>query len=549
MGQSAGLPAMMAANDPQPSEKLVAASTAEAPVTIRGQSPGYGSDPLPGGYSRGPQAVSGGPALPPYPGLSTAPPAMQQPAYGGAQQQPAFGGPQAAPQPYAQPGAPRPQSAQGYPPQVPNQPYTPTPYGGQPVPQQPSVNNYQPPGNPPPISSGLPAPPGDSMSGISGGISPVTPGYPGFQPPTNLPPEINATPTPLDVFVEETRTGQFMFGVTVNSNAGLLGNIVLSERNFDITNPPTSWDDFAVGRAWRGGGQGFRLEAQPGTVLQRYLVSFTDPYFLSTNVSFDASGYYFNRLYFDWTEARAGGRLAWGYRLTPDLAIATAIRMENVDIFNPRVHGVPPLDAVLGHSDIFSGKVTLTHDTRDIPFSPTQGHLYTASFEQAFGQYSFPRGDLGMSQYFLVRQRPDGSGRHTAGFITSLGITGSDTPIFENYFAGGFGTLRGFQFRGASPKLDGVIVGGQFQWINSAEYYFPLTADDMIRGTIFCDFGTVERNVALHSDQFRVAPGFGFRINVPAMGPAPLAFDFAFPVASASTDHRQMFSFFFGASR
>ena len=43
------------------------------------------------------------------------------------------------------------------------------------------------------------------MSGISGGISPITPGFPGFQPPTNLPPEINATPTPLDVFVEETR--------------------------------------------------------------------------------------------------------------------------------------------------------------------------------------------------------------------------------------------------------------------------------------------------------------------------------------------------------
>ena len=64
--------------------------------------------------------------------------------------------------------------------------------------------------------------------------------------------EIPATPTPLDVFVEETRTGQFMFGVTVNSNAGLIGNITLSERNFDILNPPTSWDDFAIGRAFRG---------------------------------------------------------------------------------------------------------------------------------------------------------------------------------------------------------------------------------------------------------------------------------------------------------
>ena len=60
---------------------------------------------------------------------------------------------------------------------------------------------------------------------------------------------------------------------------------------------------------------------------------------------------------------------------------------------------------------------------------------------------------------------------------------------------------------------------------------------------------TVEENVALHSDQFRVAPGFGFRINVPAMGPAPLAFDFAFPVASAATDQKQVFSFFFGATR
>src|SRR5205823_10325819 len=108
-----------------------------------------------------------------------------------------------------------------YPPQAPNQQYAPPPYAGQPVPQQPASSNYQPPGNPPPISSGLPSPPADAMSGLSGGISPITPGFPGFQPPTNLPPEINATPTPLDVFVEETRTGQFMFGVTVNSNAGL----------------------------------------------------------------------------------------------------------------------------------------------------------------------------------------------------------------------------------------------------------------------------------------------------------------------------------------
>jgi outer membrane protein insertion porin family len=95
----------------------------------------------------------------------------------------------------------------------------------------------------------------------------------------------------------------------------------------------------------------------------------------------------------------------------------------------------------------------------------------------------------------------------------------------------------------------GVRVGGRFQWINSVEYFFPLTADDMVKGTVFCDFGTVESDIALHGNQFRVAPGFGFRVNVPAMGPAPLAFDFAFPVASAAGDDKQTFSFFFGATR
>jgi len=43
---------------------------------------------------------------------------------------------------------------------------------------------------------------------------------------------------------------------------------------------------------------------------------------------------------------------------------------------------VPELDAVLGHNTITTGRVTLTHDTRDIPFNPTQGHLIMAAFEQ-----------------------------------------------------------------------------------------------------------------------------------------------------------------------
>jgi hypothetical protein len=116
---------------------------------------------------------------------------------------------------------------------------------------------------------------------------------------------------------------------------------------------------------------------------------------------------------------------------------------------------------------------------------------------------------------------------------------------------GGVSTLRGFSFRGASPVSPGtdVIVGGQFSFLGSVEYMFPLTADDMVKAVVFCDFGTVEEKIEINAEDYRVAPGAGLRIFIPAMGPAPIALDFAFPVAKEDTDDTQIFSFFIGFGR
>ena len=64
--------------------------------------------------------------------------------------------------------------------------------------------------------------------------------------------------TPLDpavdmnVVVSEAPTGRIMLGVAVNSDAGLMGQLMLDEQNFDWRRPPTSWEDIVSGRAWRG---------------------------------------------------------------------------------------------------------------------------------------------------------------------------------------------------------------------------------------------------------------------------------------------------------
>jgi outer membrane protein assembly factor BamA len=68
------------------------------------------------------------------------------------------------------------------------------------------------------------------------------------------------------VQVQEQRTGSLLFGIGVNSNAGLTGSIVLNERNFDILRPPTRYDEVLNGSAFRGAGQEFRIEAAPGPV-------------------------------------------------------------------------------------------------------------------------------------------------------------------------------------------------------------------------------------------------------------------------------------------
>jgi outer membrane protein insertion porin family len=354
----------------------------------------------------------------------------------------------------------------------------------------------------------------------------------------------------LDVHVQEARTGRIMIGAGINSDAGLLGNFMIEEQNFDWRRWPTSWEDVRAGTAFRGAGQRFRLEAMPGTQVQRYLVSFQEPYLWNTPISLGLSGFFYDRRFFDWDEQRLGGHLSLGYEFPNDWTIVGRLRGEEVTIHRPRiVPPVPEVAEVLGSNNLYSYRFALAHDTRDSAFLPTQGHLIEVAYEHVFGTFQYPIGTAEARQYFTLRERIDGSGRHVLSVAGQLGVAGDETPVYDHFFAGGFTTMRGFQYRGASPRTGGVIVGGEFQVLGSVEYMFPITADDMLRGVTFVDFGTVERDVRIDSDNFRIAPGFGLRISHPGLGPAPIALDLAFPVANATGDQIRNFSFFIGVRR
>ncbi|MCA8988931.1 MAG: BamA/TamA family outer membrane protein, partial [Planctomycetaceae bacterium] len=359
----------------------------------------------------------------------------------------------------------------------------------------------------------------------------------------------------LDVYLSEARTGRFMVGAGVNSDSGVVGNIVLEEQNFDITRFPRSFRDVADGYAFRGGGQQFRLEATPGSQVSRYLASWTDPYFMDTDYSLGVSGFYYERFFRDWHETRLGGRINVGKLLTRELSFNTALRLEQVDVSSPRfAPGLSPsLDEIVGNNFLGTGRFTLAYDTRDSSYMATEGFNLSSSLEQAFADYDFTKIDLQGSQYFTVYQRPDGGGKHVLSMRGNVGWTTDDTPAFERYYAGGFQTFRGFQFRSVTPLepdnlgTNGAAIGGYFQTLGTVEYMLPVMANEALRVVAFSDFGTVDRGVSLQD--FRVSVGAGLRITVPQMGPVPIALDWAFPVVKQDTDIRQIFSFYIGLTR
>lgn len=397
-----------------------------------------------------------------------------------------------------------------------------------------------------PMQPGIPAP--NSPTGQSGSPYPAAQSfdqsYSGnyyFQSPIDGPNTI-----PIAASLEETRTGRMMFSIGISSESGLLGSVVIEEQNFDWTRWPRSCRDWYNGVAFRGRGQHFRIEASPGTNVQRYSISFGEPYLLNTDISWDISGVYYERFYDEWYEKRLGGQTSLGYRFHKDLVGYLTFRGYNIKLYHPISPTPPELEDALGSNALYGIGARLVYDKRDSPYMATEGWYMSAEFEQVFGSYTYPRASFGVKKFIPLYERPDGSGRHVLSLKTSVDWTDVDTPIYEHYFTGGISTIRGFRYRKATVRDMGVPVGGYTQVLACAEYLFPITADDMVKGVIFCDTGTSDYNFGSWKDRYRASVGFGFRITVPMMGSVPIALDFAFPVSKNDFDETEIFSFTMG---
>lgn len=351
--------------------------------------------------------------------------------------------------------------------------------------------------------------------------------------------------------LQEGRTGMFTASIGVNSDYGLVGNVSFTERNFNLFRPPSrlfSCDGWH--NAFRGGGQILNIQASPGANVQSYRVSWDVPYIFHTKNTFGVTGLYGDRSYDEWFETRYGGEVRLGRQWTPRFSTTLSAGIYNVKISQPQVLFVPDLTEALGTNREYTIGLTAAYDTRNHPYTPSEGYLLKGSLEEVLGDYQFPRATFSGRYYKTLHKRVDGSGRWVLGLSSNASWNGSDAPIYERYYGGGSTTIRGFEYRSISPRYQrtGFGVGGNFEIYNTAELLVPVSGGDEFQIAMFVDSGTVSKSIKKWG-RYRVAPGVGLRFSIPMLGPAPLAIDFAFPVNKSPDDDEEIFSFTMMGSR
>ncbi|MDP9108243.1 MAG: outer membrane protein assembly factor BamA, partial [Pseudomonadota bacterium] len=204
-------------------------------------------------------------------------------------------------------------------------------------------------------------------------------------------------------------------------------------------------------------------------------------------------------------------------------------------------------DGTTAVTNSFPLTVAWQRDSRDSALSPSMGRYQRANLEVA------PLGDLRyyraiyQHQYFYPLFR-------TITFATNAeidygrGSGGKAYPVFKNFYAGGIGSVRGYDTSSLGPRaLNGDPLGGSSRLILNAELQFPFPgtgSDRSLRWFTFVDGGNVYADRAhISLPELRYSAGIGLSWVSPV---GPLRLSYGKPLNAKPEDRKQSFQFQLG---
>lgn len=356
----------------------------------------------------------------------------------------------------------------------------------------------------------------------------------------------------LDALVnmKEGLTGMWNPGVAYGSDNGLYGQLLWSQRNFDITDWPESFGEFITMQSFKGAGQTLSVDLRPGVEVSYYSISFTEPYMFNKPTSMTVTGSSWERWLESHDERRTKGTVGFQKRYRSLWRTNLGFRAENVNVREIEDYAPKEIKDYRGDNLLLGIKVGFGRDETDDAYLPTKGYVFNIDYEQVTGVEDF--GKLEGSGVIYKTIYEDFQNRKTVLASKILaGTTFSDAPFFEKYYAGGIGYygLRGFKFRGVSTRgLQTEVfnprridpIGSDWIFLANTELAIPLIGEN-ISWLFFADSGIID------TGPYRVSVGTGIQILVPQFfGPVPLRFTLADPLRKSDEDDTQSFNFFMG---
>jgi outer membrane protein insertion porin family len=200
-------------------------------------------------------------------------------------------------------------------------------------------------------------------------------------------------------------------------------------------------------------------------------------------------------------------------------------------------------------TNTFRTNVGFARDTRDSLTWPSKGWLNEMGVE-----VGVPPGDLTyyratyQSQIFYTPERLSWLTLMANGEVGyANGYRKKPLPFFKNFYAGGVGSVRGFQTATLGPRdTNDDILGGNRRFVTNFEALFPMPGykEKNVRLGFFLDAGNVwGAEEKIRAIDIRAAAGFAVSWDSPV---GPLRFSFGTPIKRRPDDKIERFQFQLG---
>ncbi|MDD3726200.1 MAG: BamA/TamA family outer membrane protein, partial [Candidatus Ratteibacteria bacterium] len=243
------------------------------------------------------------------------------------------------------------------------------------------------------------------------------------------------------------------------------------------------------------------------------------------------------------TDERTGGALRIGRRWEKS-SLGFTGKIEEISLSDV---DIPSLRRQEGDYRKNSITGTFRFTSVDRKREPNKGVISEISTEYAGdilgGDVSFIKPILETNVYYPVGRSTFHS-RTYAGAVEEIGDM-DDVPIFERFFGGGIGTVRGYEERSLGPQENGDALGGQAVFAQNFELIYPLY-QEILKGVLFFDVGNVWENWD-NIDDLRKGVGAGIKVVIPFLNaPLEIYYGYALDKEEDEPDGRWHIGMWFG---